>query len=381
MRIRNRLLTRQIAVLLICQALCFCAAFLTFFVIAAPLVGEGRLTQNLGLIAARYFWVAVILVLVLGAVSAVILAVASLRRVYAPLGRLKQAALRIRDGNLDYELPAVGQGDFSELSTAFEEMRVHLKNSTQAAERAERERRAMAANITHDLRTPVTSILGYSEGILDGVAQSPEQVLRYTGIIRDKAQGLRKLVDDLALLSLLEDAPPLELERLELGAWMRRRAEETALELASPEPASPEPESEDVTVECEIEDTELWCAADRDKLTRVAGNLIGNALKYGRREGASLVLRFEARRNGDEALLTVADNGPGLTREETRRVFERFYRADPSRGVVSGTGLGLSIAHQIIVLHKGKIWVSSRPEGGLAVHISLPLLNPDGGDG
>ena len=362
------MLARQIAVLLITQALCFIAAFFAFLLIASPLVGERRLIQNIGNIAARFFPAAAVLILILGSIGVAVLAMAALRRVYEPLGRLKTAALHIRDGNLNYELPAAGQGDFAELSAAFEEMRIHLKNSTQAAERAERERRAMMANITHDLRTPITSILGYSEGILDGVAQSPEQVLRYAGTIRDKAQGLRKLAEDLALLGLLEDAPPLELERLDAAVWLRERAEETALEL-------------DADVQWEITDEELWCAADRDKLTRVLNNLISNAVKYGRRDGIPPIIRFEARRDGDDALLTVADNGPGLPRGEARRAFERFYRADQSRGVVAGSGLGLSIARQIAELHKGKVWLANIPAGdahqeggGLSANVSLPLL-------
>lgn len=363
MRIRNRLLTRQIAVLLITEALCFGTAFLAFFLTASPLVGERRLAQNLGQIAARYFPAAGVMLLVFGACGVAVLAVASLRRVYAPLGRLKQAALRIRDGNLNYELPAAGQGDFAELSAAFEEMRIHLKNSTQAAERAERERRAMMANITHDLRTPITSILGYSEGILDGVADSTEQVLRYAGIIRDKAQNLRRLSEDLALLGLLEEGPPMALERLDAAAWLRERAEEAALEL-------------DMEVECDISEESLWCAADRDKLARVIGNLVANAVKYGRRDGIPPVLRFEARRDEKDALLTVSDNGPGLPSGETRRAFERFYRADLSRGVVTGSGLGLSIARQIVELHKGKIWLANHPgeECGLSANVALPLL-------
>ncbi|MCL2030438.1 MAG: HAMP domain-containing histidine kinase [Oscillospiraceae bacterium] len=362
MRIRNRMLARQIAVLLITQALCFIAAFFVFLLTASPLVGERRLIQNIGSIAARYFPAAAAAGLVIGAAGVLVLSMAALRRVYAPLGRLKTAALHIRNGNLGYELPAAGQGDFAELSAAFEDMRVHLKNSTQAAERAERERRAMMANITHDLRTPITSILGYSEGILDGVAQSPEQVLRYAGIIRGKAQGLRKLAEDLALLGLLEDEPPLELERLDAAAWFRARAEEAALEL-------------DAAVEWEITDEALWCAADREKLARVVGNLLSNAVKYGRRDGVPPVIRFEARRDGEEALLTVADNGPGLPLGETRRAFERFYRADRSRGVVAGSGLGLSIARQIAELHKGKVWLANLRGGeGLSANVSLPLL-------
>lgn len=355
------MLTTQISVLLVFQALCFGVGFWVWFFAAAPLIGRERLMLHLGQIAARYFPAAGVLALALGTLSAVWLSAVARKRVYRPLARLKHAALRIRDGSLDYELPPVGRNDFTELAEAFEDMRIHLRNSMKETERAENERRAMMSGITHDLRTPVTSILGYSEGILDGVARSPEQVREYASIIRAKARSLNALVEDLALLSLLEESPPLQLERLDLCAYLRERAEDTAAELGTP-------------VECEA-GGELWCAADKARLDRVMSNLIGNAVKYGRPGEGTQVLRLSARRDDDMALLTVADNGPGLPREEARRVFDRFYRADLSRGVVSGSGLGLSIARQIILLHKGKIWLSNREEGGLSANFTLPLIH------
>lgn len=361
MRVRNRMLTVQISVLFIFQALCLGLAFWVWFFAAAPLIGRERLVQHLGQIAARYFTAAGVLTLILGAASAAWLSYVARKRVYRPLARLKHAALRIRDGSLDYELPAVGRNDFSELAEAFEDMRIHLRNSMKETERAEQERRAMMSGITHDLRTPVTSILGYSEGILDGVARTPEQVYEYASVIRAKALALNALVEDLALLSVLEEAPPMQLERMELGVWLKTCAEETAAELSA-------------RVECETDD-ELWCVADRAKLNRVIGNLIGNAVKYGRPpDEGEMLLRLTAQRDGDMALVTISDNGPGLPREEARRVFDRFYRADLSRGVVTGSGLGLSIARQIILLHKGKIWLSNREEGGLSANFTLPLL-------
>ncbi|MDR1735451.1 MAG: HAMP domain-containing histidine kinase [Oscillospiraceae bacterium] len=360
MRIRNRLLARQISVLLLFLALGFGCAFLVFFLVASPIVGEQRMVRDLGLIAARYFPIAGVLTLVFGSLGVLMLAASSRKRVYAPLAKLKAAAFRIRDGNLDYELAAADQGEFDDLAKAFEEMRIHLKDSTLLAERAEKERISLTANITHDLRTPVTSILGYSEGILDGVAQTPEQVREYAAIIRRKALGLKSLVDDLALLSVLENAPPLQLERVDMAVWLRGYVRAAELEISAA-----------VTCECE---EGLYCAADKVKLERVMNNLVGNAVKYAASADRPLELRFELRRDGDAALLSLSDNGPGLPPLEARKVFDRFYRADPSRGVVGGSGLGLSIARQIVLLHKGKIWITNRPGGGLSANVSLPLV-------
>ena len=359
---KHKIFGSQLAVLLLSQALCFASAFLVFYLYALPLAGN-RLTENLGRIAAGYITVAGVLILVFAALGLLWMSLSLQSSVYAPLSRLKLASTQIRDGNLGFELPVAGEPEFRELTAAFEEMRIHLKNSMILAERSDEERRTLMANITHDLKTPVTSILGYSEGILDGVADSPEKVREYAEIICRKAYAIKTLVDDLSLLSLLENLPPLKLTRLDLGPWLAGLAAEVEYEGGA-----------EVTVNA---GEGLWCFCDRERLERVMSNLTGNALKYAHQPGIPLRLTFTAERQGEEILLTLRDNGPGLPPAEARKAFERFYRADASRGVVSGSGLGLAIARQIVSLHQGKIWLLNHPEGGLQASVSLPAAKAE----
>jgi signal transduction histidine kinase len=209
------------------------------------------------------------------------------------------------------------------------------------------------------MRTPITSILGYAEGILDNVASTPQQIHAYAQIIQSKALVLKTLADDMALLSLLESKPPLVLTQVDLAALCERFAKEVELDGS-------------FSVKTDIQGP-LHVMVEMDKMERVFQNLISNAAKYGKPVDSKPMLEFTARRNGDSALITLSDNGPGLSVEEQRRVFSRFYRVDSSRGEKNGSGLGLAICQQIIELLGGKIWMSQREQGGLSCHMLIPL--------
>lgn len=351
----------QLAVLLLFMSLCLITAFFIFWRLAAPFCGE-RLSHNIWGIAAQYFPLAGIFLLAFSLLGVLWLSFSERKRVHEPLSRLIRATHEMRDGKLDYELSLSGLGEFTELGYAIEAMRVRLRDSIDKSQKAEAERIDVMNSICHDLMTPVTSILGYAEGVLDGVADTPEKIADYAGIIAKMARRMSNLVEGLNFLTVLENEPPLDLEPLDIGAFLDNLTGEFA---------------DEVHIKTEFE-TGLICAADKQKLSRVFYNLVENAFKYGRPAQGDLLLSFTVKQNGDTALLTMLDNGPGLPAQETRRVFERFYRADPSRGSIGGSGLGLSIVRQIIKLHKGKIWMQNYSSGGLLVSISLPLMNGEG---
>ena len=357
MSIRSRIIANNLAVILVLNALCMTAGFLIFWFVASPFAGE-RLGENAANIAARYFPLGGIVVLALTTVGAVWGISTTVRRLAAPLARLKRAVTEIRDGNLGYELAVPGRDEFSELAAGFEEMRIRLKDSMRLQEKAEAERRMMMASVTHDLKTPITSIIGYAEGILDGVADTPDRVSEYAAVICKKARSLQALSDDLALLSLLEGVGlPLDKREADLGELV---AEVAADFWARPPARDLAPG--------------LRVMADREKLARVLLNLFENSEKYKKPGQPGPEVSLTLARHGGEALLTVSDNGMGIAQGDLPRVFDQFYRADESRGVQSGSGLGLSIARHIVQLHGGKIWILNNPDGGISVNIALPII-------
>ena len=360
MSVRLRVLINSLTAILVHNAISVAAGFLLFWFVANPYIGP-RLNENAGDIAARYFSLGGIVVLALTAIGALWLISVNVRRVTAPLKRLKRAVAEIRDGNLDYELAVTGHDEFSELTAGFELMRIRLKDSMRLKENAENERRAMMASITHDLQTPITSIIGYSEGILDGVADTPEKTLEYAAVIGKKARSLQILAEDLSLLSRLENAQlPLNKREEDIGEL----AAELAAEFSHNEPS--------MKLETRLAPG-LKVLIDREKMTRVLTNIFQNTVKYKKPDQSDPEVSLSLIRHNGDALLTVSDNGIGVSPSDLPHLFEQFYRADESRSRQSGSGLGLSIARQIVRLHDGKIWITNNPAGGISVNITLPL--------
>ena len=362
MSIRSRIIINNLAAMLVLNTLSITAGFLLFWFAARPFVGD-RLADNAAYVAARYFPLGGVAALILSGIGALWIIGVTARRVTGPLARLKKAASEIRDGNLGYEMAVTGHDEFTELAAGFEQMRIRLRNSMRLQERAETERRAMMASVTHDLKTPITSIIGYAEGILDGVAGTPDRIKEYAEVIRKKARSLQALSEDLSLLSLLENAGlPMNKQDEDLGELVCEVAEEFSCDWNSPL-ANLQPG--------------IRVKIDREKIARVLVNLFQNSVKYKKPEQPEpeISLTLVSRKN--EALLTVSDNGVGISQSDLPNVFNQFYRADASRSIQSGSGLGLSIARHIVQLHDGKIWIINNPGGGISVNITLPLIGAD----
>ena len=360
MSVRLRMITNSLLAMLVINVISMAIGFLIFRTVVDPYVNV-YIGKHTGDIAARYFLVGGIVVLVLTGIGSLWIIGVAVSHLTNPLNRLKRAASEIRDGNLGYELVVSGHDEFSELSVCFEQMRIRLKDSMRMQERSETERRAMMASITHDLKTPITSIIGYAEGIIDGVANTPEKTVEYATVICRKAKSLQALADDLSLLSRLENAQlPLDKQKEDLGAWV---AEMTS-EFIHSEP--------DVYIETHLE-SGLVALIDKEKMSRVLANIFQNSCKYKKPGQTEAKLTLMLNKQDGNALLTVSDDGMGITQDDLPYVFDRFYRADASRGRQSGSGLGLSIARQLIQLHGGKIWIINNAGGGISVNILLPI--------
>ncbi len=225
-------------------------------------------------------------------------------------------------------------------------------------QRAERIRREFTANVSHELKTPLTSISGFAELMENGMTNRPEEVRHFAGRIRQEARRLITLTDDIIRLSRIEEGKALDREPVEL-LQLGRDTVESLQFLAEQKQVSLSTEGQPVTVQ-----------GDRRMLEEVCYNLLENAVKYNRPGGWAKV---EVRPEGDSAVLTVSDNGIGIPMEHQQRIFERFYRVDKSRSKqTGGTGLGLSIVKHIVERHGGVISLQSEPGNGTSITIRLP---------
>ena len=281
--------------------------------------------------------------------------------VISPLVRLKESAQKISDGDLREGIPEEGEGEVRELSRALEIMRIKLKESIYLQRKYDENRRFLLSSISHDLKTPVTAIIGYIEGILDGVARTPEKQVEYLETARTKARLVNAMIDDLLLYTKLDMKQlPFHFEKTNLAAYLEDCVAEHQYEFSL--------HGLQLTFASEKQEP-MFVYLDKERFRRVLQNILDNAVKYTeRRPGrVEVVLRETA----TSAIVEIRDNGRGIPPEHVSRIFDRFYRADPARKTSEGSGLGLAIAKQIVESHEGKIWLTSRVGQGTRVMISL----------
>jgi signal transduction histidine kinase len=278
-----------------------------------------------------------------------------------PMLRLKEAAAKISEGDLSGGIAEEGEGEVKALCRSLELMRLKLKESIRMQERYDENRKFLLSSISHDLKSPVTAIIGYLEGIRDGVAATPEKMAHYLETARTKAIQVNNMIDDLLLYSRLDmEQLPYHFEETELAGYAAACVEDhrDAFERARVELGFVNELSGAVTVRI-----------DRERFRRVIQNVLDNARKHAARQNGRVELVVRETRTS--AIIEVRDNGEGIPEEHLSRLFERFYRADPSRSNADGSGLGLAIAKQIVEGHEGRIWVTSKLGEGTRVMISL----------
>lgn len=288
------------------------------------------------------------------------------RRILEPIKSLSLAAKKISEGNLDYSCASEQRDELGELSNTFEEMRLKLKEAAAVQQQYELNRQELIASISHDLKTPLTSIKGYVSGIQDGVAGTPEKLDRYLSKIEKNAHDMDALIDELFLYSKLDlEQIPFTFEKVKLDDYFSDFIEELSLSL--------DKEHGKAVL---IHDTlqSYLVEADREKLNRVVMNIIQNSLKY--MDKSMKVIQVILSESRNEVQVEIKDNGSGIPKKDIPHIFDSFYRTDESRNsATGGTGLGLSIAKKIIGNHGGKIWAESEPGVGTSIYFTMKKVN------
>lgn len=237
------------------------------------------------------------------------------------------------------------------------------KQLDEKKEESELVMREMLSNITHDLKTPLTAIRGYAQGILDGVAATPDRMNKYISTIRNKADDMANLVNELSLFAQIYNKE-IEYKKggVEIDEYISRCMSNLSLDL--------ETRKIDFLYRNDVEKgTCLYI--DEEKIKRVFYNVIGNAYKYIDKDLGMIFLHIEDA--GKMVWVRITDNGSGIEKDELPLIFERFYRTDSSRNSkTGGTGLGLAIAKKIIEDHGGQIYAESEKEKGTKISFSLP---------
>lgn len=286
------------------------------------------------------------------------------KTILKPLRLLRTGAREIKNGNLDFEVKYESKGDeFEQVCADFDEMRLRLKDSVQAQIAAEQGRRELLAGISHDLRTPLTAIKGYVEGLRDGVANTPEKREKYLGTIFQKACDMDTLVDKLFLFSRLDSGRfPFNFEQTNLKRYadrfFTRCVEEFALRGLH------------ISYHCALDGSET-VRMDLQEMDRVLSNILDNSAKYMPRATGNADIRVCTQ--GNYGVIELRDDGDGVEAADLPAIFEDFFRADRARkDPGSGSGLGLAIARHIIHAHSGSI--TARNQNGLIITIRLPLI-------
>ncbi|CAM3315776.1 HAMP domain-containing sensor histidine kinase [Paenibacillus lupini] len=288
------------------------------------------------------------------------------RKIIKPLDQLRRSAEHIKEGNLTFELKADSKDEVGQLVQTFDQMRQRLYDSIQLQIHYEENRKQLLSNISHDLRTPITTIKGYAEGIRDGVTNTEEKLNKYVHAIYTRASDMERLVNELLFYSKLDlKKEPFSFHKLELGPFLYNVADEMSIEF----------HDQDVELVWEkMPEQPLFVLADREKLKRVILNLFDNCLKYMNQQPKQITIAIEYQ--AEDVVITMKDNGPGIPEGDLPHIFERFYRVEPSRNQskAGGSGLGLAIAQQIIEGHGGKISASSELGRGTSISFTLKIF-------
>ncbi|MCD8022736.1 MAG: HAMP domain-containing histidine kinase, partial [Lachnospiraceae bacterium] len=282
--------------------------------------------------------------------------------VNVPLKKLSEATHRIKEKDFDFEIEVKGNDEISMLCRDFDDMRRQLKMQEEEKESFDRQSKELISNISHDLKTPITAVKGYVEGIMDGVADTPEKMDRYIRTIYIKANDMDRLINELTFYSKIDtNRIPYNFNKIDAVEYFDDCAEEVGLEMH----------------EREIRFSYMnsvapgtLVIADAEQLKRVINNIIGNSIKYMDKPKKEVQLRvFDS---GDYVQAEIEDNGKGIENKDLVNIFDRFYRTDLSRNSSQGgSGIGLSIVRKIVEDHGGRIWATSRVGEGTTMHFLI----------
>ena len=263
------------------------------------------------------------------------------RTVSLPLAKLQAAARNIKEGNLDFEIKNETNDEIGQLCQDFEEMRLRLKANAEEKVAYDKENKELISNISHDLKTPITAIKGYVEGIMDGVADTPEKMDRYIKTIYNKANEMDLLINELTFYSKIDtNRIPYNFTTISAKQYFGDCAEDLFMEL----------EAKGVQFRYRnYLETDSKVIVDPEQLRRVISNIVGNSVQ-----------------------IELGDNGKGIAAKDLPNIFDRFYRTDASRNSSKGgSGIGLSIVKKIVEEHGGKIWATSEEGVGTTMYFVI----------
>ncbi|MCM1569815.1 MAG: HAMP domain-containing histidine kinase [Roseburia sp.] len=282
--------------------------------------------------------------------------------VFMPINELNVAMRKIKAGNFDYALQTDAKGEIGDLYRNYEDMRLRLKESTEEKRQHESQNKELISNISHDLKTPITAIKGYVEGIMDGVADTPEKMDKYIKTIYHKANDMDRLINELTVYSGIDNNRiPYNFHRINVAEYFGDCVEEVGLEL----------ESKNIELNySNLVEPDTIVIADPEQMKKVINNIISNSVKYMDKPHGEIDIRILD--EVDAIRVEIEDNGKGIAQKDLQRIFERFYRTDASRNsAMGGSGIGLSIVRKIIEDHGGYIWATGKEGEGTCMHFVL----------
>ncbi|MDR3757982.1 MULTISPECIES: sensor histidine kinase [Enterocloster] len=295
-------------------------------------------------------------------VAGITLTVWVYRSILSPLNKLQEATKQIKAGNLDFTLDVDADDEIGELCNDFEEMRMRLRENAEEKVQYDKESKELISNISHDLKTPITAIKGYVEGIHDGVASSPEKLDKYIRTIYNKANDMDRLIDELTFYSKIDtNKIPYTFTKINVAQYFKDCIEEVGLDM----------EARGIELGYfNYVDEDVVVIADAEQMKRVINNIISNSIKYlDKKKG---IINIRIKDVGDFIQVEIEDNGKGIAAKDLPNIFDRFYRTDSSRNSSQGgSGIGLSIVRKIIEDHGGRIWATSKEGIGTEIHFVL----------
>lgn len=382
MTVKKRLFISNILMVIIPVIISFITCFVGFAILNAVLHGEmlemiiaNRAARKIeGLFSAYHIQMGLIGFLIAASLFLIIfltnkfLTKFILKKVEQPLEILSDGVHQIRDGNLNHRIMYNLEDEFKPICEDFNEMAARLAEMVDARQKDESSRRELIAGISHDLRSPLTSIKAYLEGIEKGVAATPESQKKYFEIIKSKTNDLEYVINQLFLFSKLDTGNfPFNMEKTDIGQ-----------ELASFVSCHEKEYAEKGLLISLIQNVEkVYTEIDVVQFRNVIYNILENSVKYKKSDKAET--RIICRRVEGNVIIELTDNGPGVSEDELEKMLDVFYRSDASRNNPSnGSGLGLAISKKVVERLGGKIKASNASGGGLGIEITLPVY--DGGE-
>ena len=307
----------------------------------------------------KHFTVIMIAVLI---VTSVIITSWIKKDIYNPLQEINLAMQNIADGNFDYHLTESRDDEIGQLFGNYEQMRLRLKENAEEKAENEKKQKELVSNISHDLKTPITSIKGYDEGIMDGVANTPEKMDKYIKTIYNKANDMDRLINELTTYSGIDSNKiPYHFHILNVSDYFSDCIEEIGLDL----------ESKNIHLNyTNLAPPDTCVVADPEQFKKVINNIVSNSVKYMGHDNG--VISITIHDDNESVKIEIEDNGKGIASKDIGNIFERFYRTDASRNSLQGgSGIGLSIVKKIVEDHGGYVWATSKEGEGTCMHFVL----------